>query len=145
MTRAQRLVLVLLRLALGGIFLYSGLTGILSNSLAIPHPLVSALLPDFYHWVGSPARLMLVNTIYEWSLLVVGLLILTGFLTYFASIAGIILILFTYLPTFSGSLEHALNADLIYILVFVLLIVSRAGSVFGLDRYFRFVFLRHGR
>lgn len=138
MTRAVRLSIILLRLAMGALLFYSGLTRVFDSSTSLPQPLVSAFLPELYHWLGDPGRLSMVNAVYEWVMLLVGLLLLLGLMTRLASFLAIILALFSYLPSLPNSPRFALNESLIYILVYILLITSKAGLYLGMDKYVTF-------
>jgi uncharacterized membrane protein YphA (DoxX/SURF4 family) len=143
MNRSLRLSIILLRIAMGGLLFYSGLTKVFDAALSLPKPLISAFLPDLYFWLGAPDRLSSVNTLYEWALVVVGFLLLIGLLTRTASIAAMVLVLFSYLPSLPSSAHFALNENLIYILVLLTLMTARAGQFMGMDKYFKFSFLNH--
>ena len=73
----------------------------------------------------------------EWSIALVGVALLLGIMVRFASFGGVLLMVLYYFPTlefpFAGPHALLLDEHVIYALVFVLLIVCKAGMHWGID------------
>lgn len=133
----QKTILAL-RIALGGLFFYDGLSKILTKTwTAAPELLEAATLPHFFAWFADPSRINIVNFLNEWGLLIIGVALLIGFRVRLASIFGMILMVLYYLlnlvfPIASGT-GFLIDRHIIYFFVFLLLFIADAGHFWGLD------------
>ena len=137
-----RIIILLLRIALGLNFFYlgvntlwgpSGGTGIGNGSLV-----------GLYAWIGGSFGGSLgstaLATFWAWISLVIGACLIAGLITRLVSITGIVLTLASYYaPTPSGSiplnpLQFANDGTLI-VLCFLVLLFSGAGEYIGLDQF----------
>lgn len=103
----QSLVLVILRIAIGWHFLYEGIVKLTSPGWSSAAFLSESkwLFANFFHWiVAHPAALQLVDAMNISGLILIGLGLIFGLLTRFASIAGIALLLLYYIanPPLAG-------------------------------------------
>lgn len=145
---SQKLLLVLLRMAIGWHFLYEGLA-----KLANPNWTSAGYLLDsegflkqfFYNLAGNPDVLKIVDFLNIWGLILIGLGLILGFFTRAAIISGIVLMVFYYLshPPFVG-LKYAVPSDGSYLVVNKMLIETLALGVllvfptwmeWGVDRW----------
>ena len=122
----QNILVLLMRLALGWLFFYAGLTKILDPQWSAGGYLKSAkTLAGFYQWLANPALLPLVNFINEWGLTLLGAALILGLSIKWASyiLAGFMLLY--YLPALNFPIvgEHSFLVDehIIYILALLLL------------------------
>lgn len=136
----HKLSLVLLRLALGFMFFYAGITKVLDPSWSAAGYLMSAkTFQTLYAWFASPTMLPFINFINEWGLTLVGLFLILGIFVRLGSYAGAILMLLYYLPILDGFYPNAhsfiVDEHIVYIAAFLVLASFRAGQVFGLEKW----------
>lgn len=141
MTKYQKTILFFLRLSLGVIFLYAGLTKVVDPAWSAAGYLQGAkTLPAFFHWFASPTILPFTNLLNEWGLTLIGLSLLLGFWVRASAGFGALLMILYYLPIldFTYPNAHSLIVDdhVIYFFALLLLGALRAGRVFGLDGFF---------
>lgn len=148
MTVYQKLILVLLRLAIGWHFLYEGIV-----KLANPNWSSAGYLLDsggfmkqfFYNLAANPNALKVIDLINIWGLMLIGLGLILGAFTRVAIISAIVLLIFYYLshPPFVG-LKYALPSDGSYLVVNKMIIEALALCVllvfptwreWGIDRW----------
>lgn len=134
----SRYIIFLLRISLGALFFYDGLSKILmENWSAAPLLEKAVLFPEFFAWFADPTRIELVNILNKWGLLLIGLGLILGFGVRIASAMGFILMILYYFMTLSLPLINGtgfiIDRHIIYGLVFLLLFISRAGYFWGLD------------
>ncbi len=136
----RTLSLLLLRLSLGALFFYAGITKVLDPSWSAAFYLKGAkTFPAFYAFFLQPSILPTINFINEWGLTLIGVALILGIFVRVASIGGIMLMLLYYFPTLDGLYPntHSLIVDehIIYICAFFVLASFRAGRVFGLEKW----------
>lgn len=133
MDNSLKNILSLLRISLGGVFIYAGITKILNTEWSAAGYLENAKsFTDFYAWLASPEHIEIVNILNEWGLLLIGIGLLFGIATKYASIAGIILMLLYYFPIldfpYVGDHSFLVDDHIIYALLLVLIIKTKAGK-----------------
>ena len=139
MTRFQSVSLFLLRVGLGWMFFYAGITKILDPQWSAAGYLSGAkTFGGFYQWLMSPSVLPVVNFMNEWGLTLLGAALILGVFVRLASYGGALLMLLYYLPIlqFPYPNPHAYIVDehIVYILALFVLAAFRAGRVGGLER-----------
>jgi uncharacterized membrane protein YphA (DoxX/SURF4 family) len=143
-------VLLCLRLVIGWQLLYEGLAKLLTPDwTAAPYLLLSrGFFPGFFHWLGSSAGLLgAVNFLNTWGLTLIGLALILGVVTRFASACGIVLLALYYLAqpplirtNYWAPVEGhymVVNKNLVELLVLVVFLFVPAGALWGLDRFWR--------
>jgi thiosulfate dehydrogenase (quinone) large subunit len=131
--------IVLLRLALGWLFLYAGLTKVVDPSWTAKGFLEHAgTFSGFYSWLASSNILPFVDFLNQWGLTIIGAVLILGILVRLSSYLGALMMLLYYFPglTFPYAGEHFLIVDehIVYIMAFLVLAsLSRAYhfSIFG--------------
>jgi len=140
MTRAVKLSILALRLAIGWLLFYAGISKIVNPEWSAAGYLENASsFPGLFGWFALPQNIGWVNFLNEWGLTLVGLALILGVAVRYASIGGGLLMLLYYFPVLEFPYAgHGIIVDdhLIYLLVFILFYVTRAGRFWGLDRYF---------
>lgn len=136
-----RLVVFLLRVALGLNFFYVGFTSLFNPALGIQvreHSLAS-----LYDWLGSPGMTNWAQFV-AWIFLIVGVCLMIGLFTRLISLVGIILVIMSYAPTTLSHLAvfQIVNDELIVLISLMILIFAKAGTYLGMDTFMRFS-LRH--
>lgn len=137
MTRVQQVSLLLLRLALGWLFFWAGITKVLNPEWTAAGYLNNAkTLSGFYHALAQPGIITAVNWLNEWGLLLLGLALLGGIFIRLAGILGAILMLLYYFPgldfPYAGKTSLLVDEHIVYALALLLLGAFRAGRVWGL-------------
>ena len=147
MSTAQLSLLVAMRILIGWHFLYEGIiklwnpnwsaAGYLSDS--------AGMFKEFFYWMaGNSSVLAFVDIANVWGLILIGLGLILGIFTRWATIGGIILLLFYYLshPALID-VNYALpsegsylfvNKNLIEMAALCVLLVFPTSKVIGLDR-----------
>src|SRR3989344_6959821 len=133
--------LFLLRVGLGCLFLYAGISKLMDPAWSAAGYLNNAsTFPGFYHWFASPQNIGWGNLLNEWGLTLIWAASILGVLVRWASIGGILMMLLYYFPVLqfpyvpSG---HAFIVDdhIIYIFVLAVLAKYEAGKIWGLDMF----------
>src|SRR5512136_2885961 len=99
LTRPQSLLLSILRIVIGWHFLYEGVSKILIPKWTSAGYLQNSrwLFSDFFHWIASnPTVLTAVDWMNMIGLTLVGVALILGSLTRFASLCGILLLALYY-------------------------------------------------
>lgn len=137
MSKYQQLSLLLLRIALGWIFLYSGITKVLDPNWSAAGYLKGAqTLAPLYHLFVQ--NITIINFLNSWGQTAIGAALIIGIFLRPAALFGILLMTLYYIPIlhfpYVGKSPTSLIVDehVIYSLVFFLLFVFDAGKYFGL-------------
>ena len=138
MNQKQKLSLFLLRISLGLLFFYAGITKVLNPNWSAAGYLNSAkTFSGFYHWLASSSLLPFVNFINEWGLLLLGVSLILGLFVRWSSIGGILLMILYYLPIlrfpYPDANSYIVDQHIIFIFVLVVFIAFNAGKAWGLD------------
>ncbi len=136
----RTLSLLLLRLALGALYFYAGITKVLDPNWSAAFYLKGAkTFPALYAFFLQPSLLPTINFINEWGLTLIGLSLILGIFVRVASVSGIILMLLYYFPILDGAYPnaHSLIVDehIVYACALFVLASFRAGRVFGLEKW----------
>ncbi|MDF1558592.1 MAG: DoxX family membrane protein [Bacteroidales bacterium] len=150
LTDKQAIWLVLLRLAIGWHFLYEGLVKVIDSNWSARVYLLDSRGPfsGLFHSMASNERILSVTDfLNEWGLLLIGLGLILGILSRWASYAGMLMLLFYYLshPPFPG-ITYSMPAEGNYFIIDKVAIEFFALGVLalfptehraGLARFFR--------
>ena len=140
MGQFSKISLFLLRITLGWMFLYAGITKILDPGWSAGGYLKGAkTFSEFYQWLSQPGIVPLVNFINEWGLTLLGISLILGVFVRLSSILGAVMMLLYYFPilTFPFVGEHSFIVDehIIYASALLFLAALGAGRVWGLERW----------
>jgi len=140
MTQAQKISLFLLRVVLGWMYLYAGITKIINPNWSAAGYLKGAkTFVEFYQWLASPGILPAVDFVNEWGLTLLGLSLIFGVFVQLSSILGAVLMLLYYLPIldfpYPNPYSYLVDEHIIYALVLLLFASLRAGRVWGLENW----------
>ena len=139
---SQQVILTLLRLSIGWLFLYAGVTKVIDPSWSAAGYIGNAqTFHTFFAWLAQPNILPFVNFLNEWGLTLLGVALILGVFVRVASLASFVLMVLYYLPilNFPHAGDHSFIVDehVIYMLVLLLLYYFNAGRYFGLDKFRR--------
>lgn len=150
MKHIQKFSVLLLRLSLGWVMLYGGITKIMDPSWSAKSFLLSAqTFPEFYAWFAQPHLLPYVNLLNEWGLALIGASLILGVFVPISAFFGAALMMLYYFPDMQFPMvgEHALIVDFhfIYAICFLVLMGMHAGRYMGIDKRIaeRMSFFRH--
>ena len=140
MNKFNNFTMFLLRICMGWLMFYAGITKILDPQWSAAGYLGSAkTFPGFYQWFLRPDILPVTNFINEWGLTLLGVSLILGLFVRLTSIGGFILMLLYYFPVlqFPYILPHSFIIDdhIIYALALLFFAATRAGRVWGLDQF----------
>ena len=130
--------MTLLRVVLGVLFLYAGISKVMNPEWTAAGFLGGAeTFSGLYAWFGSEANIVWVNFLNQWGQIAIGLGLITGFLTNIAAGAGILMMALYYFPDlkfpFVGEHGFLVDDHIIYAVALYVLIAAKAGNYFGLD------------
>lgn len=145
-TPVQKTALVILRVLIGWHFMYEGVAKLLKGTWSAAGYLSQArgFLAPFFNWIAdTPNVLAIVNLMNIWGLIAIGLGLILGCFTKWASWAGMLLILLYYLanPPFVGYFYSIpmegnyliVNKNLVEFAALFLISVTHSGRYAGLD------------
>jgi len=140
-TKFAKFSAVALRLVLGWMFFYAGITEVVNPEWSAAGYLNTAkTFSGFYQWLASPAMLPITNFVNEWGLTLVGASLILGLFVRLGSFVGAGMMLLYYLPIldfpYPNTHSYIVDEHIIYVAAFLLLAALRAGRVVGLDKKF---------
>lgn len=138
MTKFQKLSLFLLRISLGWIFLYSGLSKVMKGNWSAAGYLNSAkTFPELYRWFASPDILPIINFLNEYGQILIGVSLVLGILVRYSSISAVLMMALYYFAALDfpkvGANSFIVDEHIIYALALLVLFAMRAGRIFGLE------------
>lgn len=138
MLKTQKITLFLLRISMGWLFFYAGITKILNPEWSAAGYLSNPqMFPDFYAWLLSPSVLPIVNILNEWGLTLIGVALILGAFVRTASILGAAMMILYYLPIlafpYPNTHSYIVDDHIIYALALLVLAAFHAGRVWGLE------------
>lgn len=133
--------ILFLRLAMGWLFLYAGVSKILNPEWTAAGYLKGAkTFAGLFQWFASSQNIGWVNFLNEWGLALIGGALILGLFVKWASFAGIVLMLLYYFPILkfphAGANYFIVDDHVIFILIFILFIGAKAGQHWGIDGMF---------
>ena len=140
MTKFHKISLFFLRISMGWLFFWAGITKVLDPTWSAAGYLQGAkTFTNFYLWLTTPGLLSLTNFVNEWGLTLLGATLILGVFVRLSSVLGAMLMLLYYFPIlqFPYPNVHSFIVDehIIYISVLLFFAATRAGRVWGLERW----------
>jgi thiosulfate dehydrogenase (quinone) large subunit len=140
-TGTEGKIVFLMRLCLGWVFLYAA-----SHQVFVAGWSVSGFLEHTktFHWLfapmAGPSTAPILSFFVEYGHLLIGLSLVFGLMVRLSSFFGILLMLLYWMahmdfPYIGNHLNFIVDEHIVYALVLGLLIVKRAGHVYGLDAW----------
>ena len=132
--------LALLRIAMGWLLFYAGITKVLDPGWSAAGYLRGAkTFTGFFQWLATPANIGWVNFLNEWGLTLLGISLILGIGVRLSGVLGAALMMLYYFPIlqFPRIAPHSYLVDehVVYALVLLLLAAQRAGRTFGLEAW----------
>lgn len=135
----KKVSVFLLRISMGWLFFYAGITKVLNPEWSAGGYLKGAkIFIGFHQWLGSPGVLPIVDLLNQWGLTLLGLALILGlFIRISAPLAAFLMLLY-YLPIlnfpYAGTHSFLIDEHIIYILVLAFLAIISAGRIWGIDQ-----------
>ncbi|MBX4211800.1 MAG: DoxX family protein [Candidatus Yanofskybacteria bacterium] len=122
-----------LRISLGVMFLYAGLTKVLDpNWTSAGYLKAAKTFPDVYAWFASSGNIGWVDFINKWGLTAIGVALILGIYLRWASLAGSMLMALYYLPIldfpYVGDHSFIVDEHIIYMAGFCVLWCARTSE-----------------
>jgi thiosulfate dehydrogenase [quinone] large subunit len=133
---------LILRLTLGWLFLYAGLTKVTNPEWTAKGFLEHAnTFSGFYGWLASPEILPFIDFLNQWGLTLIGAALILGILVRCSAHLGALMMALYYFPglTFPKVGEHAYLVDehIIYIAAFLVLASMSSNHIWSLSGLFK--------
>ncbi|MDP3764099.1 MAG: DoxX family protein [bacterium] len=130
-------IIFLLRIALGWIFFYAGITKVLNPAWSAEGFLKNAkTFPDFY--MSLIDYLPTINFINKWSLTLLGVSLILGIFVRSSSVLGATLMALYYFPALDFPIAsqnyYLIDYHIIFILVLLYFASIKAGRIHGLEK-----------
>ncbi len=139
--KQTKYALAALRIGMGWLFFYAGLSKILNPEWTSAGYLSGAkTFPGLFQWFSQAGNIGWVDFLNEWGLLLIGLSLILGLFVRYASYAGIALMALYWLPVLDfPKVDHGILVDdhIIYILAMIVFIKAKAGEHLGLDKKYK--------
>lgn len=140
MTQTQKISLFILRVVLGWMYLYAGITKIINPNWSAAGYLRGAkIFSAFYQWLASPGVLPLTNFVNEWGLTLLGASLIFGLFVRVSSSLGAVMMLLYYLPVldfpYPNPHSYIVDEHIIYIAALLVLGSFKSGRVWGLEEW----------
>ena len=141
----QKYILFLLRISLGVLMFYAGITKVLDPAWSAAGYLAGAktFLP-FFQRLAQPDLLPFINLVNEWGLTLLGVSLVLGAFVRLSSVLGVVLMILYYFPTlqfpYPNPHSYIVDEHIIYALVLLYFAVVKAGRIWGLDGKIKNIF-----
>jgi thiosulfate dehydrogenase [quinone] large subunit len=137
MTKLEKISLLLVRLSLGWLFFYSGITKILNPGWTSLKYLTGAKsLTGFYVWMSQPSILPIIDALNEYGQLLLGISLILGIAVRLSATLGTVLMFLYYLALpfpYPNPQSFIVDQHIIYAAILLYLGVMRAGKTYGLE------------
>ena len=140
MSKPQRASVFILRIVMGWMYLYAGITHILDPKFSAAKYINGATsFVDLYQWFLSPQVLPIIDFMVKWGLTLLGVSLILGLFVRLSAYLGMLLMLLFYLPILNfpmvGKGSYLIDKHIIYMVGLFALASFRAGHVWGLDKW----------
>lgn len=131
-------MLLLLRVALGWLFFYAGITKVLNSEWSAAGYLAGAKnFIGFYAWLASESILPITNFLNEWGLTLIGVALILGAFVRLSSLLGATMMVLYYLVIleypYPNTHAYIVDEHIIYALVLLFFAATQAGRIWGID------------
>lgn len=135
-------IIILLRVLMGGLFFYAGITKVINPVWSPEKYLLNAqTFSGFYSWLANSTNLPWIAFLNEWGLTLIGACLILGIAVKLSARLGAILMLLYYFPIlnfpFVGNNSFLIDEHIIYIAVLCLLANTVVSRKYGLDEILR--------
>lgn len=134
----KNLSLFLLRVSLGWLFFYAGITKVLDPEWSAAGYLKGAkTFSGLYQWLFSPELIGITNFLNEWGLTLIGISLILGVGVRVSGVLGAVMMFLYYFPVlqfpYVGQHSFVVDEHIVYAFSLLVLAFSNAGRVWGLE------------
>ena len=137
MTSPQKFFLFLLRVTVGWMFFYAGITKVFDPQWSAEGYLKGAkAFTWFFQIILDPSVLPIINFMNKWGLTLLGISLVLGLFVRFISLLGVLLMALYYIALgfpYPNPHSYIVDEHIIYLSIFLFSAAIKAGRVFGLD------------
>lgn len=137
--KSEMKLVVLLRVALGWLLFWAGITKVLNPDWTAQGYLMGAkAFSGLYQWLASPEMISLTNFVNEWALTLIGISLILGIGVRLSSVLGAAIMLLYYFPVLEFPYvgrSFIVDEHIIYATALMLLATLRAGRYYGLENW----------
>jgi len=137
MTSPQKFFLFLLRVTVGWMFFYAGITKVFDPQWSAEGYLKGAkAFTWFFQIILDPSVLPIINFMNKWGLTLLGISLVLGLFVRFISLLGVLLMALYYIALgfpYPNPHSYIVDEHIIYISILLFFAAIKAGRVFGLD------------
>ncbi|PIR89125.1 MAG: hypothetical protein COU07_02755 [Candidatus Harrisonbacteria bacterium CG10_big_fil_rev_8_21_14_0_10_40_38] len=141
MPKLQKTSLFLLRIVLGWLYFYAGITKVMDPEWSAGGYLKGAkAFKGLYAFFASPSVLPMIDFLNQWGLTLIGVALILGISIRLAATFGVTMMILYYLPLgFPYPNAHSLIVDehIVYSAALIVLCAFKAGKTWGLEEKFR--------
>jgi thiosulfate dehydrogenase (quinone) large subunit len=137
--KAFSIVIVIIRIAMGWLMLEAGLRKLVSGDFTAASFLARSTGPFaniFHSLANNTSVLPLINNLVIWGEFAIGIALILGILIRFTSFWGAIMMLLYYLTSLPPATGW-ITQQVIFILIFIMFMVTGVGYLLGLDGFTR--------
>jgi len=135
-----KLALFLLRISLGWMMFYAGITKLINPEWTAMGYLNNAkTFADLFQWFALPGNIDWINFVNEWGLVLLGVSLILGVFVRISSFFGALLMLLYYFPVlefpYIGGHSFIVDEHIIYFLTLLVFAETRVGRIWGLENW----------
>jgi len=136
MIGGQKTSLFILRVVVGWMFFFSGISKLLNPNWSAESYLTSAkTFHSFYAWLASPGISPFTNLLNEWGLTLIGIAVIFGIFVRPASFLGALMMILYWFPIldfpYPNPNSFIVDQHIIYSAAFLVLATCNAGMAYG--------------
>lgn len=136
----SKIAIALLRISIGWLFFYAGITKVLNPSWSAESYLGGAkTFPELYNFLLSPSVLPIVNFLNAWGLTLIGAALVLGVFVRMAGVLGATMMILYYLPIldfpYPNTHSYIVDEHIVYAATMLTLAALDAGKSLGLGKW----------
>ena len=138
--RSDKKFLAALRIALGWLFFYAGITKVLNPAWSAKGYLLGAkTFSGLYAWLASDGVIPVVDFLNKWGLTLIGISLIVGLFVRLSSLFGALMMLMYYFPVLQfpkiGANSYLVDDHIVYALALLYFAAVKAGRWYGLEEH----------
>lgn len=142
LNKSQKYILTFLRVSMGWLFFYAGITKVLNPEWTSAGYLKSAqTFSSMYEFFASPNVINVIDLLNQWGLTLIGLSLIFGVCVKISSILGSFLMILYYFPIldfpYAGDHSFIVDDHIIYALTLILIVYFDAGKYYSFQKIFQ--------
>jgi len=138
--RSDKKILAALRIALGWLFFYAGITKVLNPAWSAKGYLLGAkTFAGAYAWLASDGVIPVVDFLNRWGLTLIGAAMILGVFVRLSGMLGAAMMILYYFPVLMfpkiGANSYLVDDHIVYAIVMLYFAAAKAGRHYGLEAW----------